>query len=330
MLLGAGIDLSTCLGLLIENLQKEKDKKIVKSIHEMVISGQNFSIALQRTGSFSVYEYSIINVGEETGQLREILKELSSFYSEKIKLKKKLASSLSYPLVVMVIAILVVNFMFTFIVPMFEGVFKRFGKDLPELTLLVLNLSHWMNTYWSYFIIFTIAAVIIRILTRKKEWARKFNSSIVLSLPVAGDIVHKIVLSRFSLSIFLLLRTRTPLSKALSLTSSMIDFYPMQKALTAIYNDILTGKPLFMSMSNHKIFDKSMIPMIRVAEETNNLHTVFASLKEQYSFSVEQKTAVLNSILEPVLIVFIGFFVGIILISMYLPMFQLSTAFGIE
>lgn len=127
---------------------------------------------------------------------------------------------------------------------------------------------------------------------------------------------------------YLLLQSRTPLIEAIELVKEMVNYYPLKKALEKVQNDILHGQPLHTSLSKFRIFDKRMISMIKVAEETNQLDLMFKSLKDQYNAEVEQRTTILGNLIEPVLIIFIGLFVGIILVSMYLPMFKLSTSIG--
>lgn len=148
----------------------------------------------------------------------------------------------------------------------------------------------------------------------------------IMNTPLAGSLVQKIHLSRFSLCMYLLLQSRTPLVEAIELVKKMVRYYPMKKALGNVQNDILHGQSLHRSISKFRIFDKRMISMIKVAEETNQLDLIFKSLKDQYNAEVEQRTTILANLIEPVLIIFIGLFVGIILVSMYLPMFKLSTS----
>lgn len=327
-LLKAGVDIATCLELLAENFKKSSDREVVDSIKEHVISGSSFSDAIKTTSKFSEYEYYTIRIGEETGQLNEILQELALYYNENLKLKKKLTSSLSYPVIVMLTAFGVVYFMISFIVPMFEDVFQRFGQDLPGITLFIIQISHGLKQYFPLFVAICIALFLLAKYNRKAEWYRKYGSTLVLSFPVVGGLLKQVYLARFSLCMFLLLRSRTPLLEAIKMVSDMIQFYPIQKAMGQIEVDILHGSSLYQAMSGFRVFDKRMLSMIRVAEESNQLDLIFKTLNDQLNVSIEQKTGILGNILEPILIIFIGLFVGIVLVSMYLPMFKLSTSFG--
>jgi type IV pilus assembly protein PilC len=293
-----------------------------------VIDGKSFSDTLRDTGKLSIYECCTLRIGEETGQLVEILKELSGYYAEKIKLRKKLISSLSYPVVVLITALGVIWFMISFIVPMFEDVFRRFGQDLPALTGLIIKFSHGIRNYFVLFLILVIVLIFFRQGFKNKIWFRQISSKVMLLVPFFGSLIRNVYLSRFSLCMYILLRSRIPLIESLGLVKDMIRFFPLQQALDAICEDILRGIYLHKSMSKFKIFDKRMVSMVRVAEESNKLDMIFRNLKDQYNADIEQKTEILGSILEPVLIIFIGMFVGLILVSMYMPMFKLSTSFG--
>ncbi len=327
-LISARIDIGTALELLAENFRRSKEKELVTTIRDLVIKGKCFSEALNTTGRFSNYEYHIIRIGEEAGQLEVILSELARFYEEKIRLKRKLISSLSYPVMVMVTAVVVIIFMLTFIVPMFEDVFTRFGKDLPPLTKAIITMSHVVSSYATGCLCTISLLIILMQILKKTEWFQKRWSLSLMHTPLVGSLIRKIHLSRFSLCMYLLLQSRTPLVEAIELVKEMVNFFPLKSALGKVQNDILHGQPFHRSISKFRIFDKRMISMIKVAEETNQLDVIFRSLKDQYNAEVEQRTTILGNLLEPVLIIFISVFVGLILVSMYLPMFKLSTSIG--
>ena len=154
----------------------------------------------------------------------------------------------------------------------------------------------------------------------------KLISTIVLSIPVFGKLIRQIQLAKFCLIMELLLSSKTHIIESLNLSESIVKFYHFREAIKQISANVLKGKSLSESMMNFKIFDARMIALIKVSEEVNQLEKVFKQLKEQYNKDVEYQSGVLNNVLEPVLILFIGLFVGLILISMYLPIFQISSS----
>ncbi len=328
-LLSSGIDIKTTLELICDEFTKKNDKAIFDKIKNKVIAGNSLSEALENSGYFSDYEIYSIKIGEESGRLNEILKNISDYYTRKIEQRKKLVSAFSYPSLVLCVAIIAVVFMLNYIVPMFEDVFKRFNnKELPYITKMVLNFS---RSFSRYFLVFFLAVTGITIFVyriRKKEIFRKISSGLLLKIPIMGNIVKKLYIARFCFTMELLTSTKVPILTAIQLQRKMIGFYPIEKALEAIEQDVLHGKPLHLSMKQFPIFDRRIISLIKVAEEVNQLDVVFGRLKVQYNNEVDYNTSMINSILEPLMIVVVGVFVAIILISMYLPMFQLSTSFA--
>ncbi|MFA6924751.1 MAG: type II secretion system F family protein [Bacteroidales bacterium] len=329
ILLSSGIDIKTTLELICDEFTKKNDALIFNEIRKNVIEGKSLSEAIKLSGKFSDYEIYSVKIGEESGRLNEVLKDISDYYSRKIEQKKKLVGAFSYPALVMMVAILAVVFMLNYIVPMFQDVFKRFNnKELPYITQMVINISAGFSHYFSLILLFVVGAVAFLYSVRKKTMYRNISSRIMLKLPLFGQIVRKIYLARFCFSMELLTSTKVPILTAIQLQKKMVGFYPIEHSLEIIENDILHGKPLHESMKQFPIYDRRIISLIKVAEEVNQLDVVFGRLKNQYNNEIDYSTTMISSILEPLMIIFVGAFVAMILIAMYLPMFQLSTSFA--
>ena len=324
-LLEAGINLKDSLELIAAEQKGEKDQKLLNDIQEMVMKGDALSAALQKTSLFSIYEVYTLQIGEETGKLTDVLDNLVKFYQSKIKQRRKIISSLTYPCVVMSTSLGAVLFMLKFVVPMFGDVFKRFGGQLPWITQKILDISGVMESGFPYFIGFLVLSAIVISRIRHKESYRRAVSNIVLRIPVAGGLVQKIYLARFCNAMQLLIDARLPLLRAIALNRQMISYYPVESSLQAVEQGILKGLPLHQSMQPFKIYPRKMIQLIKVGEETNRLDYFFRRIAEQYIEEVEYKTATLSTVMEPLIIVFLGLIVGVILISMYLPLFQMSS-----
>jgi type IV pilus assembly protein PilC len=329
MLLSSGIDIKTTLELVHDNFPKKEDKKMIQDILQFVINGVSLSEALNKIDKFTPYEYYSIKIGEETGRLNEVLKELVTFFDKKIEQNRKIVSAFSYPTVVIVVAVVAITFMLNFIVPMFEDVFEKFKSDLPYLTKVVIKASHFFSQYGLLFVLVFLVLLGIYIFFKKQLWFRKINTAIILKIPLFGELIRKIQISRFCISMELLISSKIPIIHAIRLMQKMIGFYPIQSSLEIIENDIMHGKNLHDSLKKFPIYDKRMISLIKVGEEVNQLDVVFGKLKEQYMKEIDHQTGIVSSVMEPVMIILIGFFVAIILIAMYLPMFQLSTSFNL-
>ena len=327
ILLASGTDVRTAMDIIVAEQTKKKEREIFEDLTNRVLQGVSLSEAMESSSEFTPYEYYSIRIGEESGKLNDVLKDLSIYFSKKIKQRKQFTSALTYPMLVLVTAIGAVIFMMNFIVPMFVDVFKRFKGDLPALTKTIVKLSNVFSEYLGLtFLIITSIALFLYII-RKKKWYRGFSSKLLLKIPMFGVLVQKIYLARFCQSMALLIGSKTPMLRAIQLIKNMITFYPYQEALKIIESDILYGKPLHESMEQFSIFDKRTVSLTKVAEEINQLDTVFAKLNDQYSDELEHRIGMISNILEPIMIIFVGLLVGVILIAMYMPMFQLGTSF---
>lgn len=328
ILLSAGLDLQRALTLIIENQKRANDKMLFSDIQQHIIDGLSLSESIDETGQFSKYEVFSIKIGEETGRLTTILNELAVFFQKSLQYRRKVFGALAYPIFVIIFALSVVVFLLQFLVPMFSGVYSRFDKELPELTQTIVGLSNWMINYSLYLFGGIIAIIIFLFTQRTKLWFRKVSSWLLIRLPVFGELIRKIYLVRFCQSMSLLLSSKIPLLQAVELVKSMINFYPIEKALSHAEKEILNGSTLEAALLSFSFFPKQLLALVKVGEEASQLDNMFQKLTEQYNNEVEQRTEVLSSLIEPILIVGLGVLVGIVLIAMYLPLFQLSTSVG--
>lgn len=326
-LLRSGIDIKTSMALTTSSYKNSKDVKLFQTIQEEVIAGKSVSEALKQSNKFSNYEYYSIRIGEETGKLSEILHELATYFKSKIQQRRKIIAAITYPLLVLSTSLAAIFFMIKFVVPMFADVFKRFGGKLPYLTSLIVNFSDWLDQYIYVLLVILIVAVLFYILNRKKGWFKKHSSLFFLRIPILGEILKKIYLARFANTMRLLTGTNTPLLRALNMVKQMISFYPIEHSLLQVEKDILLGSSLSTALSKHDFYPVKFVQMIKIAEEVNKLEYFFEQLSTQYTEEVTHKTNSISSLLEPLIIIFLGLAVGIILIAMYLPMFQMSNSF---
>jgi type IV pilus assembly protein PilC len=210
---------------------------------------------------------------------------------------------------------------------MFSDIFKRFGNNLPWITQKIVNLSNTLrgNVWW--ILLFLVVAIVFTYMQRKQNWFREYSSKIVLKLPIVGMLIQKIYLARFANALALLISARIPILRAIQLVKQMINFYPIEVSLKKIEEDVLQGNPLNTAMQCFSVYPAKMISLIKVGEEVNKLDEFFAQISEQYTQEVEHQSSVISSLLEPIILLVLGAIVGVILISMYLPLFQMSSVF---
>lgn len=323
-LLESGIDIQRALSILIEEQEKKKLAAILQQISDNLIAGNSLAEALKLSGHFTAYEYQSVRIGEETGRLKIVLAHLNHFFSDKVKLRRQLIGVFTYPGFVIMITFGVLYFMLNSVVPMFQDVFKQFGQELPYLTQKIIWLSQHFSTFMMYGTGFILLVVIYAYTQRKEIWYRKAMGNFVIKIPIFGILIKKIYIARFCQSMSLLLSSKTPLVTSLEMIEEMIGFYPIEEAVRETRKQILSGESLNTGLAKFPIFDRRLISLVKIAEEINQLDSTFERLTKQNQEDIEFRTKLIGTIIEPMIIVLIGVIVGVIMVSMYLPMFNLS------
>lgn len=328
ILLDAGVSLRDSLVLVAEDQKKQNDKDLLKGIVDAIILGKSFSEAILANKVFSEYEYYSLKIGEETGTLKKVCKELGNYFMRRNEQRKNIVNALSYPIVVFSTALLAVLFMLRFVVPMFSEIFKQNNVELPGLTKGVIAISEGFQDNFTFIVILCVLFLIGIKLVSKKVWFQKYSSLVLLKTPFVGELLRKMYMGQFTQATSLLVSAKVPMLNSIQLTKKMIDFYPMKEALQNVENQLLTGGLLSASFAENSIFDPKMISLIKVAEETNQNEFIFNRLTEQYNQEVQHQSKTLSTVLEPLIIIFLGAIVALVLIAMYMPMFQLSSVIG--
>ncbi|WP_299334942.1 type II secretion system F family protein [uncultured Psychroserpens sp.] len=328
VLLKAGIHIKDAIQLIKNSTKKNKTQSILQSIIDDIVTGKSLSESIKTKKEFSNYEYYSLKIAEETGSTEKITMQLGNFYFRKNEQRKQLINAITYPSIILSTAILVVIFMLQFVVPMFEDIFKQQHVELPSVTIFVVNASAFIKSYGWIIIMIILLLFISRQFINKKEWYKKAKAIIISKIPFIGNFVKTVYLSQFTQAISLLSASKIPIVNSVGLVKEMIDFQPLTSALIIVEEQLLKGKLLSNALSEHKLFDAKMIALVKVAEETNKTEDMFERLNSQYNTKVLQHSKMLSTIMEPIIIMFVGLFVGFILIAMYLPMFKLSTILG--
>lgn len=323
-LLNAGVDFSSALDILSNQQKKKTIKTLILEIKAQIINGRSFHEALQDTGHFSAYECFSIKIGEETKKLPLVLIELHRYFNRQLKLRKQIISAITYPVFVLTLTVGVLYFMLTYVVPMFKSVFNQFDAELPKLTEYIIALSEKFPTIFLVFIGMVLLFVAIFKVYGKNKTFRSYKSKILLRIPYFGKLAKLIFLARFCQFLDLLLTSKTPLTDSLDMVKKIIGFYPIESSIEPIRKDIVKGSSFSQAMSKHPIYGYKLISMVEVAENINELDTMFSRLANEYDEEVEHRTKMIGVVLEPIIIIFIGLIVGVIMVAMYAPMFDLS------
>lgn len=324
MLLKSGVDFKKALEITVQQSENEIDKKLIGAIKNDVESGKSIFESMKKTKQFSDYECYSVQIGEETRKLEEILNELQKYFTRKIQMKRQIISVLTYPALVLVVTLLVLYFMLSKVVPMFGSVFKQFGSELPKSTQIIIKISNHSELIFGIFFATILIFILLHRYFKRESDYRNQVGLLLIKIPFFGKLIQKIYLSRFCQAMSLLITSKSTLLNSLSLTQKMIKFQPIENAIETIKNDIIKGSSLHESMRKHKVFESKMISMIEVAEQVNQLDSMFEKLTEQYNEEISHQTKMIGVVLEPMIIIIIGLVVGVIMISMYAPMFDLS------
>lgn len=328
VLLKAGISLKNALGIIGGNEKKQTQKSFFEGLTNAIISGGSFSEVVRRQGEFSEYEYYSLEIGEETGMLPEVTQELGAFFAKKNDQRRALIAALTYPAIIMITSILVVVFMLRLVVPMFQDIFSQNNVELPWITRVIMKASLFIGDYgWLLLMILFLLLISLKWIKKNKTYKR-YRDALLLKVPFVGIFYKTVYLSQFTQAVSLLTFSKVPMLSSIQLVGKMIDFYPLQHALKKVEQGILKGNSLSKSMTDDPFFDQKIISLVKVAEETNQTNFIFDRLHKQYAIEVEQKSKILSTVMEPVIILIVGIVVGVILIAMYLPMFKLSSVLG--
>lgn len=328
VLLKAGITLKEGLSLIEEGQKKEKQQQFYRNLVDGLISGKSLSETIRNHKDFSEYEYYSLKIGEESGTLTTIVTELGLFFERKNEQRRTLINALTYPIIILITAMLVVTFMLRFVVPMFEDIFTQNKIDLPWITTLIVAASNFLETYGWIAVLTIFVGVLLRKPLLKNQWFLEKKDSLLLRLPYVGTFVKAVYLSQFTRALTLLTASKVPMLTGIAMASKMIKFTPLCKALDNISEKVLSGEDLSSALKGNRLFDNKMVSLVKVAEETNQTEFIFERLNQQYNIEVQQKSKLISTLLEPFIILIVGALVGVILVAMYLPMFKLGSVLG--
>ena len=328
-MIDAGLPLVQSLEVLSSQQDHKVFKNIIREIREDVEGGSTFAGALKKHPlTFNELYTNLVVAGEEGGILDNILTRLANYIEKAEALKKKVKSALVYPATIVGVAIIVVIILMIFVIPVFETLFKSAGQTLPLPTLIVLTLSKLIKRY----VIIFIPAVILLFYLFKKYYQSDGGKALVdrllLKLPVFGPLFQKISVARFSRTLGTLVSSGVPILDGLSIVSKTSGNRTIETAILNARSSIREGETIAEPLNRSGIFPPMVIQMISVGESTGALDSMLAKIADFYEEEVDVAVANLTSLLEPFLMVFLGVVIGGVVISMYLPIFQMASAVG--
>jgi type IV pilus assembly protein PilC len=324
----AGLPLVSCLTALFEQADPKKQaglRRVVGEISALVQTGESFYDSIVKHPQvFSRLYTAMIKAGESGGLLAEILDRLASFLESASRLTKKVKSAMTYPVIVICIALGITTFLIVKVVPIFGEIFADFGAKLPGPTQFLLDVSDFMRGYW-WAIILMIGGVFFGIRTfLRTERGRQSWDKWKLKLPVFGPLVHKIAMTRFARTFAQLIRSGVPILEVMEIVGDTSGNYVIEEAIKKVSIDVEKGDHLTASLSRQPIFPPMLVRMVGAGESTGKIDVMLEKMADFWDEEIEALLNALTSLIEPLLIVVLGVIVGGIVIALFLPIFKMS------
>jgi type IV pilus assembly protein PilC len=325
-MINAGLPLVQCLDILSKQTEKENFRKIIGQTMRDVEAGTTLAEALAKKENNGVFDELFVNMveaGEAGGILDEILQRLATFSEKAEALKRKIQGAMVYPAVVMTVAVLATAFMLIFIIPTFARMFTGFGADLPLPTKIVMGLSSFLRAFWWAIIGSLVGLVFMLKRYYDTERGRVHLDTLLLKVPVLGDVLRKGAVARFTRTLGTLISSGVPILTGLEITARTAGNRVIQDAIMAARASIREGETISAPLRQSNVFPPMVVQMISVGEETGALDDMLTRIADFYDDEVDTAVDALTSLIEPIMIVFMGGIVGGMVIAMYLPMFKL-------
>ncbi len=326
----SGVPIVSALEIIGGGHKNPRMKKMVDGIRTDIEGGSSLHEAISRHPvQFDELYRNLVRAGESAGVLETVLDTIAAYKENIEALKGKIKKALFYPAMVMAVAFLVSTVLLVWVVPQFEEVFKSFGADLPAFTQMVVNLSQFMVSWWWLIAIVLIGTIIAIAMTyRRSEKMQHTVDRLVLKVPVIGQIMHNSAIARFARTTAVTFKAGVPLVEALGIVAGATGNKVYGEAVLRMRDDVSVGYPVNMAMKQLNLFPHMVIQMTGIGEEAGALDAMLFKVAEYYEQEVNNAVDSLSSLLEPMIMVFIGTIVGGLVIAMYLPIFKLGAVVG--
>ena len=325
-MIDAGLPLVQCLNILAEQSESKTLRSVTGQVARHVEAGSTLADALRRhPRTFDDLFTNLVEVGEAGGILDVVLQRLAAYIEKAAALKRKVKAAMVYPCAIIGVAMLVVIFMLTFVIPTFAQMFKDLGADLPLPTKIVMLLSDFVRSYILLLIAGMIGAVMALRSYYRTEGGRGTIDALMLKLPVFGTLVRKVAVARFTRTLGTLVQSGVPILDGLRITARTAGNKVVEKAVLQCRAAVTEGKTLADPLRTSGVFPPMVTQMISVGEQTGALDAMLSKIADFYDDEVDTAVSTLTSLLEPIMIVFLGVVVGGLVVAMYLPIFKLVT-----
>ncbi|MBU2954485.1 type II secretion system F family protein [Marinobacter sp. F3R08] len=326
----AGVPLVQSFDIVADGMDNKTLQELVVTIRNDIASGTTFAAALRRHPKhFNDLYCNLVESGEKAGALEHMLSRIALYLEKTELLKKKVKKAMTYPIAVVVVAIIVSAILLIKVVPQFEELFSGFGADLPVFTQFVINISEWLQTWW--FVVLMGIFGFLYIFKEAKRRSRVFSDAVdkyVLKLPIVGEILDKSAVAKFGRVLSTTFAAGVPLVDALDSVAGATGNAVYRDAINNIKNDVSSGTQLQASMRQQEVFPVMAIQLTAIGEESGNLDDMLEKVAIHYEGVVDDMVDNLTALMEPMIMSVLGILVGGLIIAMYLPIFQMGQVVG--
>jgi len=326
----SGVPLISGLEIIAGGQKNVRMKKMVETIRNDIEGGSSLSEAISKHPvQFDELYRGLVIAGEGAGVLETVLETIASYKENIEALKGKIKKALFYPIMTIAVALVVSAILLIFVVPQFEIVFRDFGAELPAFTRMIVRASEFMVSYWWMVLGLVVGGIFAFIFFKKRSPAfQHFLDRMILKVPVIGQIMHNSAIARFSRTLAVTFKAGVPLVEALDTIAGATGNTVYEKAVFRVRDDVAVGYPVNMAMKQTQLFPHMVIQMTAIGEEAGALDTMLFKVAEYYEQEVNNAVDALASLIEPMIMVFIGIIVGGMVVGMYLPIFKLAMVVG--
>jgi len=329
LLLESGTDIATSLDLLQEQTDNQTLGKIIAEVASDVRGGSSLSAALSKhPRAFSSMYHRAIAAGEQGGKMEVVLKQMASHIEKSMTTEKQIRGALTYPFIIVLLAVIVVIILVTFVLPAFTGMYKQFGVELPLMTRILIGIADWASKYGVYLIIGILVAAFAVYFYIRTPGGKRWWDATVLKLPVLGRIAHLGELGRCCRTMALLIRIGLPLPEVMAMTIFNSNNKVVQANLTAVQQELMRGEGLSRPMAKRKLFLPLMTQMVKVGEETGNLDNTLDTVADSFEMDSADKTKSAVALIQPVMTIIIGLLVGFVVLAMVSAMYSIYGSFS--
>ncbi len=326
----AGVPIVGSMEIIASGAKNPRMQKLVNSVRAEIESGSSLHEALSKHPvQFDELFRNLVRAGESAGVLETVLDTIASYKENIEALKGKIKKAMFYPAMVIAVALIVSSILLLFVVPQFETVFQSFGAELPAFTMMLIHMSEFMLSYWWLLLLVIVGTTVAFIMAKNRSPAfQHLLDRIMLKLPVLGQIMHNSAIARFARTLGVTFKAGVPLVEALETVAGACGNIVYEKAVLRIREDVSVGYPVNMSMKQVNLFPHMVVQMTAIGEEAGALDAMLFKVAEFYEQEVNNAVDALASLLEPLIMVFLGVVVGGMVIGMYLPIFKLGAVVG--